>query len=268
MIDAIKAVYGRAGRYALLCPLLFLVPVAFEIAQHVIELQLGLYRSREAMIAAEAAPARMVMGHFKVIALFLTGYWAMRFVAFGNDPVAARTVDGKAVRLFLPVMAWGLLWLVLLQDGPLLAAELDWPKRAVSIGLLATFFVTFLFEPCLAAWKTAAPVGNGRIGFVRSIRLMRGNYLWALGLSLLIVMPLMVIHYGLAFAALGRSPLMSWSIMAVDSALAGFMGAAMTITNYVIARRVTDAHSIELMPESLPAADRRVSLPIALNVIR
>lgn len=101
MLNDSRSVYGRAGRYAVL----FAVPAIVEMIQHAAEIRLGFYGDWAAMKAAEGHPLRMVLGHLKVFTLFLTGYWAIRFWAFGDDPVAARTLDPRAVRLFVPVMA-------------------------------------------------------------------------------------------------------------------------------------------------------------------
>lgn len=248
MIDALKTVFRHSWRYAAACPVLFLIPVVFELIQHAIEFRLRFYDSTAAMVAAESEPARMIMGHVKIIALFLTGYWAIRFVAFDGDRKAASRFDPVAVRLFLPVLAWGLLALVVIQDGPLLGRALDLPARPIGIGLLALLVASFFFEPCLATWKAAAAIGDGRVGFVRSITLTRACYAWALGVSLLVIMPLMVVHYGLAFLSVGRSFGVTWAALAFDSVLVGFMGAAMSISNLVIARRVADRAGLTLTP--------------------
>ena len=247
MIRDLKEVYVRSGRYALLCPLLFAIPVVIEMIQHAAEIAIGLYDSRAAMQAAEHHPLRMALGHIKVISLFLVGYWASRFFAFGDDPAMPRRFDRYAIRLFVPVIAWGLFWLVLLQDGPLLASMVGADMRSVGIVLLATILVTMAFEPCLSAWKVATASGNPDIGFVRSIRLTRDGYWRALGLSLLVVMPLMVAHYALSFGAVGQPRALVWAMMTVDSILVGFMGVAMTAGSYVIARRATARHGVALV---------------------
>ncbi len=246
MIRELKEVYVRSGRYALLCPLLFAIPVVVEMIQHAAEIATGFYDGREQMIAAERHPLRMVLGHAKVIALFLVGYWAARFLVFGDDARAARRLDPKAVRLFVPVMAWGLFWLVALQDGPILAEAMGVDSRTMGFAFLAVMVVSMAFEPCLSTWKTAAAAGNPDIGFVRSIRLTRGAYWWALGFSMLVMLPLMIAHYALSFSAVGQARGLVWAIMALDSLLVGFMIVAMIAGSYVVARRVTARHGIAL----------------------
>lgn len=234
----LRDVFARSGRYALLCPLLFLVPVAVEMLQHAVEIRAGMYVDMAGLKAAEGDMLRLAIGHVKVIALFLTGYWAARFLVFGDDPVAARRIDPVAVRLFVPVMAWGLFWLILVQDVPLIANAAGLSGNVAAGVLILGLIVSLLFEPLLAAWKTAAAAGNGAIGFVRSIRLTRGIYPYAVIVSLLPMLPLMVGHYALAFLAVGKAPGAVWAIMALDALLVGYLGVVMIATSYVVARRV------------------------------
>ena len=233
----LRDVFVRSGRYALLCPLLFLVPVAVEMVQHAVEIRAGMYVDMAGLQAAEGDMLRLIIGHVKVIALFLTGYWAARFLVFGDDPVATRRIDPVALRLFLPVMAWGLFWLIVVQDVPLIANAAGLSGNVAGGVLILSLLVSLLFDPLLAAWKTAAASGNGAIGFVRSIRLTRGIYPYAVIVALLPMLPLMVGHYALAFLAVGKAPALVWAIMALDSLLVGYLGVVMIATSYVVARR-------------------------------
>ena len=61
-------------------------------------------------------------------------------------------------------MAWGLFWLVMTLDVPMLAASAGWPARPLAVGVLVLSLAPLLLEPYLNAWKTAAVVGNGAIG--------------------------------------------------------------------------------------------------------
>ncbi len=239
-------VFVRSGRYALLCPLLFLIPVAVEIVQHVVEIRSGMYVDIAGLKAAEGDALRLSIGHFKVIALFLTGYWAARFLVFGDDPVAARRIDRQAVVLFVPVMAWGLFWLVFMQDGPFIARAIGVAGDPAMPMMIAGFAFSLFFEPLLSAWKTAAAAGNPAIGFMRSIRLTGGIYPYAFAVSLLAMLPLMVAHYALAILAVGKAPALVWTLMAADSVLVGYLGVVMIAASYAIARRAAARGGIDL----------------------
>ena len=246
MWNDMKEIFARSGRYALLCPILFLIPVGLEMIQHAVEIHGGMYVDADRMRAAGDDPLRMAMGHIKVIALFLVGYWAARFLVFGDDPAAARRVDPRAVRLFVPVMIWGLFWLIVVQDGPLVAAGLGVSPATTGIVLGSVMVASLFFEPLLSAWKISAAAANPTIGFIGSIRLTRPIYFRALGLSLIAMIPLMIAHYALAYFALGKAPAMVWTLMAIDSLLVGYMGVTMIATAYVIARRVAEHAGIDL----------------------
>lgn len=237
-------VFVRSGRYALLCPLLFLIPVAVEMFQHAVEIRAGMYVDIAGLQAAEGDVLRLTIGHVKVIALFLTGYWAARFLVFGDDPVAARRIDPVAVRLFVPVMAWSLFWLILVQDGPLIADAAGIQGNVAAGVLILSLIVSLLFEPLLSAWKTAAAAGNPGIGFVRSIRLTGGIYPYAV--TLLAMLPLMVAHYALALVAVGKAPGIVWAVMALDSLLVGYLGVVMVAAAFVVARRAAARGGVAL----------------------
>lgn len=249
-------VFVRSGRYALLCPLLFLVPVAVEMVQHAVEIRAGMYVDIAGLKAAEGDALRLIVGHVKVIALFLTGYWAARFLVSGDDPVAARQIDPVAVRLFVPVMVWSLFWLILVQDVPLIADAAGISGNVGAGVLILSLIVSLLFEPLLSAWKTAAAAGNPAIGFVRSIRLMREVYLYAVILSLLAMLPLMVAHYALAFVAVGKAPAVVWAVMALDSLLVGYLGVVMVAAAFVVARRAGVRAGVGLAGAALAGGDR------------
>lgn len=230
--------YRNAGAYVRGCTGLFLLVVAVELVQHLVEYRAGFYDSIAAMKAAEADPLRMVMGHAKVLLLFATTYWSLRFYGFGNDPAAPLRRDPQAFRLFVPVMLWGLAWLLLVQDGPFLARALGVPAKPMGVMLLAAVLVSTLLEIALSAWKTAAATGNPSIGFLRSIRLTRGHWWFGLGVSAAAILPAMVLHYAFAILAIGRPAAVQALVLSADSLLVGYMGPLMAASTFAIARRV------------------------------
>ncbi|MET0307209.1 MAG: hypothetical protein ABW023_00750 [Sphingomonas sp.] len=250
MIRAWQQVFAQAARFALLCPLLFLVPLVAELVQHWAEVHVGMYDSLAMAKAVEHDPLRMGIGHIKVFALFLIGYWAMRFFAFGNDTTEATRWDGRAVRLFAGVVAWGLFWLVVIQDGPMLATALGVPERPLAFAALGLVLFSMFFETCLSPWKAAAAVGNARIGFFRSIAMIRGSFWWATALLLLTVLPLLVLHYVLAFVAIGKAGAALWAVLAIDSLLTSYLGVVMIAQTWIVAERGARRHGEQLLPNS------------------
>ena len=242
MFRAWTAIFTRATRFTLLCPLLFLLPVAVELLQHWAEAHAGMYDSIAGAKAAEHDPLRMAIGHAKVISLFLLGYWVVRFVAYGDNACEAVRLDPPALRLFARVMAWGLFWLILIQDGPMLASALGMPERTLAFAQLGLIFVSTFFELCLSAWKAAAPLGNARIGFMRSLAMIRGSFWWAVALMFVTVIPLLVLHYVFAVVTIGTGAVMLWTILAIDSVVAAYLGVVMVTLTYAIAERMAARH--------------------------
>jgi hypothetical protein len=234
----IARMYRDAGAYVRHCTGLFLLVVAVELVQHLVEYRAGFYDSLVAMKAAEGDALRMVMGHAKVVLMFATTYWSLRFFAFGNDPDAPLRRDPLAVRLYVPVMAWGLMWLLLVQDGPLLARAMGMPAKPMALVLLGTILVSTVLEIALSAWKTAAATGDPSVGFVRSIRMTRGHWGFGLAVSAAAILPAMALHYGIAILSLGRPAAVQAALLTADSLLVGYMGPLMAASVFAIARRV------------------------------
>lgn len=247
-MSAIATIYRDAGRFVRACPGLFLLVVAVELAQHLAEYRAGFYDSIAAMKAAEGDAARMAVGHAKVLLLFAVQFWALRFYAFGHDPAAPTRRDPAAWMAFLPVTAWGLMWLVLVQDGAWAARAIGWDGRSFGIALLTATLVSTTLEIALSAWKTTAATGSASVGFVDSIGAMRGSWLFGLAVSAAAILPAMALHYGFAILAIGRDPATGAAVLLADSLLVGIMGPLMAGSTYAVARRVAAGLGRPLVP--------------------
>lgn len=248
----IFAAFAESWRLGLrlirLWPLIALVPVVVEIVQHGVEVQGGFYRSIAAMKAAEHDPLRMAIGHAKVIVMLVTGFYMLRFFAAAGDRGVAARMDRRAIGLLIPVLGWSLFWLVLMQDIPMLAPTMGWPLKRVSQFVVIVTLANLLSDPLLNLWKLSAASGDPSVGFVRSMRLTVGRYWWSLALGLMVMLPLMIAHYALAFAAIGRSPFALWSVLIADALLVGVMGPVMVASSFVAARRVAADRGLVLRP--------------------
>lgn len=189
----------------------------------------------------------MIWGYFKTFTLAIAAYWVIRFFVLGAD--AARRIDPWAVRLFVPVMLWSLAWgALLLWGGGLLTAAGITGSAALWIGL-AVFFGNFLLEISLSLWKVGAALGNARLTFTRSLRLVGPQLPWSLAFSLLAILPVMVAHYALGLGAIGRPPALAMSLLVLDSLLVGYLAVVIVGTMFVIARRTAAKAGISLVPE-------------------
>lgn len=223
----LKYSYRESWAFLWACPLLALIPVLAEFAQHAAEMHIGMYASVEAAQALENHPLRMAFGFLKTVALSLPGYWVIRYLAGNRDTQAARSYDSRSVALYAGVM---------LFNTGLVALQLFVLPRsgtALLVGMLAGLIVT----PLLVRWFVAAPLGLF-VSPAASARVMLPQVPWAIAFSLAVMLPLMIPHYALGAAALfAPGSALKWVIHIADSLLVGWMAAALMAGSWVIATR-------------------------------
>jgi hypothetical protein len=178
--------------------------------------------------------------------LFLIVYPVIRFIGSGGDRRQALTVTRTSALLFGAVLLFSLAMMALQHIGAtLLGGAIENQGRLLLVGLVS-LLVLFALEVYLVAWKTAAALGNPRINMAGSIRLMNRHVPWGFGFTLLMMMPLMILHYALNFAAIGAGAGAMWAILVIDSAVAAFLGIVLAATLYRIARRAADRAGVSL----------------------
>lgn len=233
----LKATYRDSIALFVACPLLALIPVAFEIAQHAVEVRIGMYDSVAMAQAVEHHPLRMGFGVLKVASLLLAGYWVPRFLAW-RDPRRAGRLDPPAVRLFAGFFAFQLaIALVQLFVLPQTGAV-----------LLVTFLGGQIVNVLVVAWGIAAPLGNAVIGPRRSVAIMAPQLLWGVAFSLAAMLPLMIPHYAFAALALLGPRWALWPVMLIDSLLVGWLTAVLVAAAYHVALRGAERAGVTLTP--------------------
>lgn len=257
MIQAYKGVYAGAWRYMLACPLLFAVPVVVEFIQHVIEMRIGMYDSVAAAQAVESHGGRLAWGVVKTLALSVAVYWVARFLAFG--PARAGRLEAGAVRLYVPVLLWGLFWTAAFLWGGAAMRTVGLGDHAVAAGA-SVAAATFVLGVLLAPWRIGAALGNARLGFFRSIGLVGWRVWWGLVFTLVAVLPPMAVHYGLSFLAMGATEGAAWAVLAADALVVGYLGAVIAATDFAIAR-----DAVERAGEGLAPAPADLASPLARN---
>lgn len=232
--QAFASTYRGGTAFLLACPLLALVPVAFELIQHVAEVHIGLYDSIAAARATEHHPLRMAFGMVKIAALIVPGYWITRFLP-ARDARAARRIDPPAVRAFAIIVAVQLA----------LAAVQLFALPPTPTALLAGLAGGQVISGLLIAWGVSAPLG-GDVGPIASIRIMARQLPWTVAFSIAATLPLMIPHYVLgAMALVGPRPLL-WPVLIVDSALVGWLTAIITASGYYAATRAAGKAGVDL----------------------
>lgn len=234
---ALKETYGGSFAFVIACPLLALIPVIFELAQHVVEVKIGLYDSIAAAKATEHNAWRMSFGMLKSAILLVAAYWIIRFLATRDPKLAART-EPRAVGLFS---------LFVLFELALTALQLFVLPETALVAILS-FVVGEVISCLVVGWAVAAALGNPEIGPGRSVRLMVRQLPWTFGLFLAAILPLLVPHYVFAGMAIVGPHKFLWPVLIIDSLLVGWLTAILAASTYVAAKRAADRAGIDLVP--------------------
>ena len=217
--------WNRAGRAALelyprglklfwLAPAVVALAVLPEFAQHVAEIRLGMFDSREAFRQLSADPTRMAFGYVKVAGLLLAMFAAARF--WWAHEHGERWYDLRRIAWARLGIGFVLFMLVPALPG-LFEARIGQPAAqgigiALSLMLLPALYLMLagLFgdreTPARAMWRRSWP--------------------WALLTALLAVagfMPAQWLHQLNHTWALGAAPALVWALMIFDSLLVGLL---------------------------------------------
>lgn len=239
----IADLYVGGWNFIFLFPLLFLIPVVAELAQHAAEVRIGMFRKGGETAALGNHPVRMRFGLIKLVAMFLPVYWVTRYFGFGPDSGQVEVVDPVAVQLLIPVF--------LLSTGLACLQLLFLPRLDGNIGKfigLALFLLTFFGGIYIIPWQVAAALGDGSTGFLRSFEILHGSFWWSLLLFLAAFVPVMIPHYMLHSLATGKSRIVMWTILILDSLLVGYLAVLLAGAGYFIARNAAAFHSLPLLP--------------------
>lgn len=247
MWTEIKQAYAGSAKVGLAAPLIFVLPFAAELIQHVIEIRIGMFDSIQTMEAAADNGARMGFGMVKILSLILLVYWVSRKLA-AMDGTRLRVLgDARSARLFFWVLALAVVMALVQQFGGALLAPHVPEGRTLTIIGFGFFFAATALEIYLTAWKTGAALGNPRLTLPASFRIMHGNFWWSLGYFVVMFLPLMILHYGLNLVAVGRPEAAIWSLMVIDSLVVGYLGIVLAAVVYITARRATARKDVALI---------------------
>ena len=245
------ATYRDSAAFVAALPLIAAVPFAVELVQHMVEVRAGMFNSYAGAEAAAADPNRELVGFFKVLSLFLVTYPVVRFLGFGRDRREAVRVTRTSALLFAAVLLFSCAMMAVQRvGGALLAEAIPSEGRLLLAGLLG-ILALMVVETFLVAWKAGAALGNPRLTAGRSFAIMRPRLLRSFGFTLAMLVPLMIVHYALNFAAIGVAPAIMWTILVVDSAVAAFLGIVLAATIYRLAARAAADAGVSLLPQQV-----------------
>lgn len=203
-------------------PALVVLP---ELVQHVAEIGLGMYESREAFIRLQADPTRMVFGYAKVAGLFLAILAAARFWGVAAT-AGGRWWDLRDI-VWPRLLAGGIIFFGVGSAPELLKGQVsDQAHQALGIAW------SILLLPAL--FMFLAGLFGDRVTPVRAMWLKA--WPWLLLTAVLIVFgfaPSAWLHQMNHEWAFGAAPPLVWAIMLFDSVLVGLLavltGTALTL---------------------------------------
>ena len=234
---ATRQTYAEAWRFLIALPIIAVAIVSIEGLQHVVEWRAGFYDSFAGMKAAGQDSGRMVLGALKVGWITLLSYWTTRYFVSRS---AGRTAafDALAVRKFAWVFLFDAVLGLLLLFGPDFFPAVGSARRIASLALLAFAVATYPVGVMLAPWMVGAALGDRRASPPFAFRRAGGSVLWGVALTLFAPLPVMAVHYGLGYGAVGRAPVLAISMLAMDAFLVGFLGVLANMTQVVVAERM------------------------------
>ena len=253
MWQFIKQAYADSARIIIALPWLFALPTVAELIQHVIEYRSGMYDSVAAMQAAGDDPARMGFGQVKILTLILLLYWVSRWQAFRGSKEGSVLGDRRSALLFLGVVLFATaIGLVQQFGGTFLSPILGNDNLLLTIGF-AFFLLSLALDIYLSAWKVGSALGNPRLTIPASFRIVQGSFWWSLAFYVLMIVPLMVVHYALAVVALGRPDPVLWAVLTLDAFIVGYLGLVLSTATYLVAQRAATRAGVPLSGAPKPA---------------
>lgn len=245
----IKDNYRSAWAFALACPILFLIPTAVEMYQHIIEINLGMYDGLEIAKSIENDDSRLQAGFYKVAALLLPAYWFTRYIISDQNAAFARKIAWPAIAMFGALYCVQLLEQYWMLFGPTLAEFFHQTGNAANAINWSFDAMIFILGIYWSVWFVALSLGNGKIGPITSITVMIGNFWRAMLYLIAAVIPLMIAHYALGAIAIyfNLPTWIDYIILTLDSIVVGFLALTMTGSMAIIARYAAKQKDLQLM---------------------
>lgn len=207
-------------------PAIIALVVVPEFAQHVAEISLGMFNSREAAVAVAGHPLRWAFGYLKIAGLVAAMLLSARFWATGSVRAALRVPLPDLGRLAIALA-------LLFGSG----AALEWLGQASGIAPVKWLVtaVTWISQAMLMVMVAGALLGD-REGWRSNLA---GRIPTALLMTLIMAVlfvPLQVLHGANHSWALGQPAALVWGLMLFDSLVVGLMASVVGAALFVAYR--------------------------------
>ena len=208
-------IYGLGGRTIIAAPLILAIAIVPELIQHVVEIKLGMFASRDAFKGLANDPTRWAFGYVKLAGFFVAILMTARFWAVGGGLVRVLRVPPRslariAIGVALPILL-SFAMKPLAGHNPALDAALTVVSLAIQTALLV-YLVGALLEDREATLRWAFAGGWPRALFLTL-------------LAALAFAPCQLLHMGDHRLALGQPAWAVWSLMLFDGLFVGLFAA-------------------------------------------
>lgn len=224
--DGVRAIGGL--------PLLFVLLIGWEFAQHVVEVRIGFFDSVEAGRAAANDPARMALGWVKMISVYVGGFFVIRFLVARRGDAALDPLPAAA-RRYAPYLLYSLVLFALVFYARSIV-----PPNGVFAFRTTLGLAQVAVEPLLMPWIVAAATDGSVRGPLASARLTGRWYPWALALFFVGRIPVNAAHQLLNRFAVGQPDHVLWPMLVLDAIVVGLVIAVVPAVSVRVARFVRE----------------------------
>ena len=235
--------YRMGARTALVAPGLLALIVLPEFAQHVAEIRLGMFESREAFRSLANDSTRWAFGYVKVAGFVIAILAVARFWALGSVRRALLIRPGNLLRLAIAI-------------GLTILAELsfNWLKEMSGSSLLDGLLtaVSTLIQAGLLVYLVSALLDERDVSLRTAFTERYPTALFLLVIAALAFIPAQVLHSVNHLLALGRPDAIVWALMVFDSLVVGLMAALVGTALYLANRAAPTWRGWTVPPTSSP----------------
>jgi len=220
---AIFDTYRIGGRTVVLAPAIVAIAIIPELAQHCVEISLGMFVSMADFRAHAADPLRMGFGYAKIAGLLVAILLTARFWALGSLRAALAIRTRTFVRLLLALA------LVVVAAYSVQTVQAHVGRGAAIILSVGSF----VLQAGLTLYVVAALLEDSAM----TLRRVFGRY-WPTAIVTTILLfsafgPAQALHMATHKLAIGQPAIIVWALMAFDGMFVGLFAALLGAALYV-----------------------------------
>jgi hypothetical protein len=225
--QAVAEVYRKGFTLIVAAPVVAAIVVVPEFIQHIAEIALGMFESRDAFVALAHDPTRMAFGAVKVAGLVLCMLAAARYWACEGSLKRTFAMPLRDVGRTLFAIALNALVSLPAPFSSALPAPLHYAVTAIA----------WILSLLLLAYAVGAVIGDREMGIARSLRRGWRFVPWIALLGAAAYLPAFALHMGAHWLAIGSPAALVWAVMALDALVVGLLATLVGSALYVAYRR-------------------------------